>query len=237
MRATSSATASSIRFSRSGKSTGERPGWSGMAAIGLLVGFTFAPQSLSAQQVEPAEQSGHRIALVDVTYLLKNVPAIKDHVSKVKADRKKEQEALKQRRAKLNQAAEQLKALKVGSAEYNEQEAYLAQLDSQFRLHQIHKHREIGAAEAKLYYDSYQQIRAATEFIATKNNIHLVLNFTGEEMDLAEADSVARGVAKNVIYHDSTINITNAVMRYLEQQANARPVAAGGKAEIQRRSE
>ena len=168
--------------------------------------------------------------MIDVAYIFKNLPAIKAHVSKVKGDLKKEELELKQRRDTLKQAVEQLKTLKVGTADYARQEEYVANLESKLRLHRVHKHRELSDAEARIYYDNYQQIAAALRAIATDNNIQLVLSFNSEEMDLEQNDSVARGVMKNVVYHDSTINMTNTVMRYLEQQANTSQAATSGNA-------
>jgi Skp family chaperone for outer membrane proteins len=208
---------------KSSNQPSEVPRWFGNAAIAFatFAGSAFASASLSAQQAEPTHQPGHRVALIDVAYIFRNLPAIKAHISKVKADLKKEQLELKQRRDTLKQALEQLKTLKVGSVDYARQEEYAANLELQLRPHWNHKHREPSEAEVRLYYDSHRQIAAALRVIATDNNIHLVLNFNSEDMDLEQSDSVFRGVMKNIVYHDSTTNITNTVMRYLEQQANA----------------
>ena len=185
-------------------------------AFAALAGFAIAPVSLSAQQAEPTIHPGHRVALIDVAYILKNLPAIKAHVSEVKADLEEEKRELKQRRDTLKQAVERLKTLEIGSAEYYQQEAYAAKLDSQLRLPRVHRHRGMSEAEARLYYDGYHQIAAALRAVATANNIQLVLNFSSEEMDLEQHASVERGVMKNVVYHDSVVNITNIVMEYLE---------------------
>ena len=123
---------------------------------------------------------------------------------------------------------EHLETLQVGSADYVRQEEYVASLDLQLRPRRVHKHRELTEAEVRLYYDSHQQIVAALRAIATDNNIHLVLNYNSEDMDCEQSDSVFGGVMKNVVYHDSAIDVTNAVMRYLEQQANATQPATSG---------
>jgi Skp family chaperone for outer membrane proteins len=229
---TSTAPAPSILSLQSSNHPREFRRWLGNAAIAFaaFVSPAFAPASLSAQQAEPTHQPGHRVALVDVAYIFKNLPAIKAHVSKLKGDLKKDELELKQRRDTLKQAVEQLKTLKVGSADYARREEYVANLESQLRLHRVHKHRGLNEAETRLYYDSYQQIAAALRAIATDNNIQLVLNFSSEEMDVEQNDSVVRGVMKNVVYHDSTVNMTNTVMRYLEQQANAPQAATSGNA-------
>ena len=150
--------------------------------------------------------------------------------SKVEGDLKRYDAELKQKRDALKQSVAQLKTLKVGTADYARQEEHVAKLESKLRLDMVRKHKELGDAEAKLYYDNYQRIYAAVKAIATHNNIKLVLRFNSEEMDLEQNDSVARGVMKNVVYHDSTIDMTNTVMRYLEQQANTSQVATAGSA-------
>ena len=222
MLTTSTTPAHSILSFRSSSQPREFPRWFGNVAIAFaaFAGSAFAPASLSAQQAEATHQPGHRVALIDVAYILKNLPAIKAHVSKVKAELKKEELELKQRRDILKQAVEQLRKLEIGSAEYARQEEYVANLESKLRLGRVHKHRVLNDAEAKVYYDNYQRIAAAVQAIAIQNNIKLVLRFNSEEMDSEQNDSVVRGVMKNVVYHDGTVDMTNTVMRYLEQQTN-----------------
>ena len=226
------APARSTRSLQSSKQPSNVTRWlvNAVIALATLAGSAFAPAPLSAQQADATHPSGHRIALVDVAYLFKNLPAIEAHASKIKADLRKEELEFQRRRDTLNRAAEQLQRLKVGSADYARQEEHLANLESQLRLHRIHRHRELSEAETRLYYDSYQQIAAAIRSIATDHEIDLVLNHRSEEMDLEQNDSVTRGVMKQVIYHDSKINLTEAVMRYLEQQANAPQATTSGNA-------
>jgi Skp family chaperone for outer membrane proteins len=206
--------------------------WFGNAAIAFatLAVSALAPATVSAQQAESTHQPGHHVAVIDVAYIFKNLSAIKAQFSKVEGDLKKYGTELKQKRDALKQSAAQLKTLKVGTADYARQEEHFTTLESKLRLDMARKQKELGDAEAKIYYDNYQRIAAAVKAIATHNNIKLVLRFNSEDMDLEQSDSVARGVMKNVVYHDSTINMTNTVMRYLEQQTNTSQVAIGGSA-------
>ncbi len=111
MLTTSTAPVPSILSFQSSNQPSEVRRWLGNAAIAFaaLAGSAFAPASLSAQQAEPTHQPGHRVKLVDVAYILENLPGIKAHVSKVKADLKKAELELKQRRDTFEQAAKQLK--------------------------------------------------------------------------------------------------------------------------------
>jgi Skp family chaperone for outer membrane proteins len=194
-----------------------------LAVAALVPATVFAQQAASAP-------TGHRIAVIDVGYIFKNLPEIKAQISKVEADLKKDEAELKQKREALKQAVEQLKTLKIGTADYAKQEEYVANLESKLRLNRSRKQNQLRGVEAKIYFDNYQRIAAAVKAIATHNNIKLVLRFNSEDMDLEQNDSVARGVMKNVVYQDSTINITDTVIKYLERQTNTAQVATGGNA-------
>ena len=222
MLANSDSSATSLWFVQSSSPPSEVLRWFCNAALAFatLAGFALSPATVSAQQPESTHQTGHRVALIDVAYILKNLPAIKAQVSKVKRDLEKEEAELKQKRDSLKQAVEQLKTLKVGTADYARQEEYVANLDSKLRVGWVHKHEGLSEAEGKLYYDNYRRIAAAVRVIATHNNINLVLRFNSKEMDPEQNESVIRGVTRNVVYRDNAINITNTVMRYLEEQTN-----------------
>lgn len=195
-------------------------------ALATLAGFIGLPQTATAQQAESSSRPGHHIAVIDIAYIFKNLPSIKSEVEKVESELKAFDTEVKQRRQALQQAVAQLKTLKVGTPDYAKQEEAVATMESKMRLDMGRKQKEFGEAEAKIYFTNYQRISAAVKAIATHNKINLVLRFNSEGMDMEKSETVARGVMKNIVYHDSTIDMTEMVMRYLEQTA-ATPVARG----------
>lgn len=199
----------------------------GKIAFATLAVCTLAAGSLSAQS---SYQAGNDIAVIDVAYIFKNLPDIKAQVSKVESDLKAREAELKQKRDVLNQSIAQLKTLKVGTADYARHEERVASLDTKLRLDTARIRQELNSAQAKIYYDNYQRIAAAVKAIATHNHIKLVLRFDSEEMDLEKNDSVARGLMKSIVFHDPSIDMTDTVMKYLEQQAAKTQVASGRRA-------
>ncbi|PAY20003.1 hypothetical protein CKO51_08580 [Rhodopirellula sp. SM50] len=189
-----------------------------------------AQRPASAQQVSPLDQPGHRVAVIDVGYVFKNLPAIQAQVSKVKAELAKHEAEVKQKRDTLNQAAIRLKSMRPGTTEYNRQEELVASLDSKLRLDMRRRHNEMSEAETKIYYDSYLRLAAAVKAVAVHNNINLVLRLGGDDVDSQQRESVTRHVMRNVVYHDADINITDTVMRYLDQQSKMSQAATGGGA-------
>lgn len=195
----------------------------GKAAIGLAIVTLSALAPVSAS----AEDTGHRIAVVDVAYIFKSHPLIKAQVEKVENDLKAYDAHLQGKREELKTAAERLKQYKVGSPEYAAQEEKVASMESKLRLDMARKRKELADAEAKIYFQNYQLIASGVKFLANHYKINLVLRYNSEKMDPEVGESVIRSVMKNVVYHDDSIDMTKAVMDYLDQQI---PKIAGNPA-------
>ena len=171
--------------------------------------FVLAPAIASAQEAP------HRIAVVDVAYIFKNHPGIKAQVTQVETNLKNYDAELKTKRDALKKAAEQLKTFNVGSPEYAAQEERVAGRESKLRLDMARKRKELADAEARIYFENYQQIAAGVKFLAGHYKINLVLRYNSEDMDQTAGDSVIRGVMKNIVYHDESLDMTKGVMQYL----------------------
>jgi Skp family chaperone for outer membrane proteins len=185
----------------------------GKAAIllAIVTVTTLAPASAVA------EDAGHHVAVVDVAFIFKNHPGIKAQIAQVEDNLKTYDAQLQVKREELKQAAEQLKAFKIGSPDYAAQEERVASMDSKLRLDMNRKRKELADAEARIYFENYQRIATGVKFLAQHYKINLVLRYNSEDMDLEKGDSVIRGVMKNIVYHDEALDMTKGVMQYLDQ--------------------
>jgi Skp family chaperone for outer membrane proteins len=154
---------------------------------------------------------------VDVAYIFKNHAGIKSQVSKVENDLKAYETTLKGKRNELKSSAEQLKTFKVGTPQYAAQEEQVASLESKLRLDMARKRKELADAEAQIYYENYQRIAEGVKFLANHYKVNLVLRYNSEDMDLEKGESVIRGVMKNIVYHDDSLDMTKGVMQYLDK--------------------
>ena len=197
----------------------------GKTAIALAICSLsiLGPAIASAQEAAP-----HRVAVVDVAYIFKNHQGIKAEVTRVENDLKAYDAELKGKRDALKAAHEELKQYKAGSPEYSAQEEKVAGMESKLRLDMARKRKEPADAEAKIYYENYQRIAEGVKFIAQHYKINLVLRYNSEDMNLEQGDTVIRGVMKNIVYHDESLDMTKGVMQYLDRIAS-RPVASGNK--------
>jgi len=188
--------------------------------------------SVSASATGSAQDSGHRIAVVDVAFIFKNHPGIKSQVAKVENDLQSYDTELNTKRQQLKNEAEKLKTFNPGSPDYSAQEEMVASLDSKLRLDMARKRKDLADAEARIYFENYQRIAAGVKFLANHYKINLVLRYNSEDMDVEKGDSVIRGVMKNIVYHDDALDMTKGVMQYLDKTIPAAEVAGAGNATI-----
>ncbi|QDV45757.1 Outer membrane protein (OmpH-like) [Stieleria neptunia] len=200
-------------------------------AIGLA---TVLAPCLMTGTASAQDSAPHRVAVVDVAYIFKNHPGIKVQVANVEGDLKAYDAELKQKREQLQNTAAKLKTLSPGSPEYAQLEEQLASMDSKLRLDMARKRKELADAEAKIYFDNYQQIAAGVKFLANHYKINLVLRYNSEEMNQAQGESVIRGVMKNIVYHDAALDMTPGVMQYLDKVIKTDPAIAGRNGTSQR---
>ncbi|MEM6365148.1 MAG: OmpH family outer membrane protein [Planctomycetota bacterium] len=175
--------------------------------------------SLLATPAASAQEAGHKIGVVDVAKIFKEHAGIQSQVKAVEANLKAFDSELKGRRDALKTAAEKLKTYKVGSPDYTAQEEKIAAMDSKLRLDMARKKKELADAEAKIYYENYQRIAAGVKYLANYYKVNLVLRYNSEKMEEAKGESVIRGVMKNIVYHDESLDMTTGVMQYLDQVA------------------
>ncbi|NNE00681.1 MAG: OmpH family outer membrane protein [Pirellulaceae bacterium] len=192
------------------------------------IAMAIATFSVLAPSAASAQEGAHRIAVVDVAYIFKNHPGIKAQVSKVETDLKNYDAELKQKRDQLKTAAEKLKTFSANSPDYTAQEERVAEMESKLRLDMARKRKELADAESRIYFENYQQIAAGVKFLANHYKINLVLRYNSEDMDQEKGDSVIRGVMKNIVYHDESLDMTKGVMQYLDKALQAK--VNGGQA-------
>lgn len=183
--------------------------------LAMITASALVPASVSAQD------AGHRIAVVDVAYIFKNSEGIKQQVKAVEDNLKSFDAELQAKREELKASAEKLKTFAAGSPEYTRQEEQVASMESKLRLDMARKRKELADREAKIYYDNYQLISQAVAAIAEYHKINLVLRYNSEDMDLEKGESVIRGVMRNIVYHDASLDMTAGVLDVLNKKLMA----------------
>jgi len=193
--------------------------------VAVLSSLGFVTQSTYGQA------AGTRVAVIDVPYIFKNYTGFKAEVEKIQKDMNAFRQWVAEENQKIRAETKKLELYKTGSAEYKQTEEEIARMQMTHRLEGAKREREFMEREAKLYFDLYKRIEAAVADFALRNQIGLVLRFSGEDIDPADRKSIMLGVNRQVVYQ-SRLDITSIILKkYIETsfQANPDPIPVTGR--------
>jgi Skp family chaperone for outer membrane proteins len=77
--------------------------------------------------------------------------------------------------------------------------------------------KELALREAKILFDTYQDVFAAVRYHSEINGIAVVHRFNSERADPNIPDDVLRELNKSVVYYHPKIDITDAVLAMVNQ--------------------
>jgi Skp family chaperone for outer membrane proteins len=195
--------------------------WIGTAILfgsGLLL-----PAFCAAQQAAPPPSSGINIALLDIPQVFKNHPGFTQRSEEIKKEMKDLEAQFLDQRKVINDKRAALSQYKVGSPEFERLEKEIANQVANLQVSIEQRRRDILEREAKLYYDTYNEILTYVDAFCKRHNIALVLNHDSEPIDPTDHNSVRRGITRPVIYQDR-IDITPEIIRMINApRAAVRP--------------
>ena len=195
-----------------------------LAVVALIIVGSSINTQLSAQQAGVAP-AATRIAVVDVGYIVKNHPTIRQQQTTIKDQVKSAQEELVKRREALVKEAEQLKEFKEGSPQFNQLQERLANQEAQLKLDMVRKEKELDGVEATMAITFYQELQTLIKSVAEHNQIDLVLRSNREDPDLKQPATIQMALEKGVVYSKPTLDMTDLILNMIKQQSPAAPAA------------
>lgn len=185
-----------------------------------------APQGQAAQAPLGANVSKYGIAVVDISAIFKRHARFKATMDAMKADMERADAELKAERETITKAEAHRNTFSVGSAEYKRADEEVARMMAELQLKMGRLRKDFMEREAKVLYQTYQEVVQAVNYYATRHNIGLVLRFSGEPIDPNRPDDVRREISKLVVMQDS-IDITLEVLMLINsrEQSSQQPPA------------
>ena len=188
-------------------------------AAGLTASLFFAVPFTYAQ--------GTNVAVVDISKIFKENQRFKAAMEDIKKKIQDYETIVKTERKQLQDMGEQLKTYNVGSQEYKTLESQVAKRMADLQVRMQLKRKEFLEQEARVYYHAYNEVVDNIREIAERNNIGLVLRFSGEAIDPQKRESVLAGVNRAVVFQHHNLNITRMVLDRLNRSTPP-PTASGG---------
>jgi len=189
-------------------------------ALIVFVGMYASAQGPGAYPArQPATQaySGSPIALVDVSYIFKEHLRFKSKMTDMAEDVKRAETNVKTRRDEVIRLAEQLRDLRAGTPDYKALEAEVAKRQADLSVAVQLQKKDFLQREAKIYYETYEEVLSAVDYFAKKNSIAMVLRFNGDPANMDDPQSVLQHINKPVVWYAQDRDITNLVLTDLNR--------------------
>ena len=203
-----------------------------LAVLAVVVSASGIVSEAIAQGQQPAaaasSSAGNRIALLDVSNIFKNHIRFKGWMEDMKQDVKNAELRVRSEREEINKMVEELQQFNIGTPNYKSLEEQIAQRQADMAVKIKLQKNEFLQREAKIYYNVYQEIWQATNYICRQNSIDMVIRFNGDQIDPEMPDSVLTAINRPVVWYNPGLDITNFVLDELNRTA-VTPAAAADR--------
>ena len=178
--------------------------------------------STARAQSPGVQPAGTAIAVLDVGKVFETYKPFKDKLEAIKQEVKAFESEINNERKTITDRAAELQQYRAGSFEYKRLETELAKKTSDIQVQAQLKRKDILEREARVYYETYQQMVAAVGRIAKQHGLALVLRYNSKPIDAANRADVLRGVNQTVVFQDHR-DITSLVLEEIGKTPIARP--------------
>lgn len=165
------------------------------------------------------------IAVVDISAIFKRHARFKATMDGMKKEMETIEAKLKADRDHITKAEQHRNTLAPGSPDYKQADEKVARMMADFQLEMGRLRKDFMDREAKVYYQTYQEVVQVVDYYAKRQNIGLVLRFSSESVDQNRREDVLREINKPVVMQNS-IDITGDVLALLNQ--GQQPAATPG---------
>jgi Skp family chaperone for outer membrane proteins len=183
-----------------------------------------APPLAGPVAVQPA-QPATRIALIDVTFIFKNHARFKMQMEEMKRQVQDAEKQVQAERKQLNTMAEELQQYSKGTDKYKELEERIADLSARMQVNVNRQKSAFLQQEARIYFNTYQEICQSTDYFCRQYGIDLVIRFNREQANPDNPEQVLTDINKPVVFQRG-LDITEQILRDLNRSAPATPGTA-----------
>ncbi|HCK42186.1 MAG: hypothetical protein CMJ72_12145 [Planctomycetaceae bacterium] len=198
----------------------------------IVTGLFATSISAGAQDTSPsANVSRFGIAVVDVSFLFKNYNRFTTSMESLKQEMQATDTQLKGDRDTIQAKEQEARTYNPSAPEFKQLDEELTRLKAELQIKVNRARKEILEREAKVYYQTYQEVTQAVQYYAQQRNLGLVLRFDGDPIDPNNPKAILQGINKSVV-HQNGIDITPEIRDLLNHGGSPNglaPAATNGQ--------
>lgn len=198
------------------------------AAVVILAG-TLSPawsQNTASGQRQVPAAIPHKVGLIDMSRVFKEYKKFDRVREELKQEFTGRESQAKQMAQSIQTIQEQMKQLKEGSPDFLRLETQLAGEATQLQAFGKVTQRDLVRQESQAYKEIYLETVSAVRQFAEYYRYTLVMRFDSEALDSADPQKLIQGLNRQVVYHRNDDDITDAIIKYLNQEFEKKSTAA-----------
>lgn len=177
----------------------------------LTIAIAVAIVAAGFSQVASA-QGGGLVAVLDVAKVFRVNKNFDDQMKKIRDEAEMLKTQIQQQQTQIQEDAKKVLTYEVGSEERNRQETEIEQRQAKLRTQARQLEMQLLTREARIYHQTYEQMKQVVGSAAQKNGISLVLRFDSTPVNPENRAEVIKGVNRSVVYHDQ-LDLTSMVIQ------------------------
>jgi Skp family chaperone for outer membrane proteins len=190
--------------------------WCVVAVVVILLGTQLLTSAQQSPQPEPPAAS---VALLDVSRVFNDSHRFRQLLDEMKGDVEAAEAELRAEGAKLRELAAQFKGVPAGDPLAVRIEAELTERTAKLCQRKETQREEFMAREASIYFKVYGDIERLVTEHARKHDIQVVLRFNDLKMEEGDRQAILQNVNRAVIYHEDGLDITDVILKQLNESA------------------
>ncbi|ADG66764.1 outer membrane chaperone Skp (OmpH) [Planctopirus limnophila DSM 3776] len=205
-----------------------------LARVALVLAVSFAAINISQPALAQAPAAdaarAHKVALIDMAVIFKQYKKFEVLREDLKAEIEQSEVKAKEMATNLQALQQKMKSFKEGSPEFSATEKQLATSSAEFEAFRRSAQREFLKKESEIYHTVYLEVTDAVAKYAQYYKYTLVLRFSSEELDRDNPQGLIQGMNRQVVYFEAENDITQPVLKYLNQKFTGAAGAAAPRA-------
>lgn len=181
-------------------------------ATAILAAFSLANAAFAQQVPQTAA------CVVDMSEIFKSHPNFESQMANLRRQAEQLQTEIQQQTAALNQEAEQLKMIDVGSPEYKQRETQLAKKTADHEIARRDKLRDLVSREARLHFNTYYEVNVLIASFCDQNGVQLILRHARPAVDEKNPETIMQWVNSDIVWVQPRFDITDNIIEQLNQK-------------------
>jgi outer membrane protein len=177
-----------------------------------------SPATTAPAAAPAAAPSGMRIGAIDVERTFEKYEKARFIRHQILDDVKRKNDDLKRRMDEMQTRVQELQKLDPESADFRQREADVRRLKSEYEATRELHQSDLARREAELLASIYKDVQSMTDRVARFQKLQFVVKVTNSLPTGSDPNTVMAAMSHSVVYYDPTLDITNHVIYYLNDE-------------------